>query len=80
MKTIGSYWPYATTVFDYVRRSMPYQPPQSLTNDEVYAVTAYLLHLNGVIAEGDVMNAQTLPQVKMPNRDNFILAYPPRSR
>jgi mono/diheme cytochrome c family protein len=80
VRTIGSYWPYATTVFDYVRRAMPYQQPQSLTNDEVYAVTAYLLHLNGVIADGDVMDAQTLPQVKMPNRDNFILAYPPRSR
>jgi S-disulfanyl-L-cysteine oxidoreductase SoxD len=80
VRTVGSYWPYATTVFDYVRRAMPYQEPQSLTNDEVYAVTAYLLHLNGVIAEGDVMNAQTLPQVKMPNRDNFILAYPPRPR
>jgi len=80
VKTIGSFWPYATTVFDYVRRSMPYQQPHSLTNDEAYALTAYLLHLNGVIAEGDVMNAQTLPLVKMPNRDNFILAYPPRSR
>jgi S-disulfanyl-L-cysteine oxidoreductase SoxD len=80
VRTVGSYWPYATTVFDYVRRSMPYQAPQSLTNDEVYAVTAYLLHLNGVIAEGDAMNAQTLPQVKMPNRDNFILTYPPKSR
>jgi mono/diheme cytochrome c family protein len=80
VRTIGSYWPYATTVFDYVRRSMPYQQPQSLTNDEVYAVTAYLLHLNGVIADGDVMTAQTLPQVKMPNRDNFILAYPAGSR
>jgi mono/diheme cytochrome c family protein len=80
VRTIGSYWPYATTVFDYVRRAMPYQQPQSLTNDEMYAVTAYLLHLNGVIAEGDAMNAQTLPQVKMPNRDNFILAYPPKSR
>jgi mono/diheme cytochrome c family protein len=80
VRTIGSFWPYATTVFDYVRRSMPYQQPQSLTNDEVYAVTAYLLHLNGVIAEGDVMTAQTLPQVKMPNRDNFIQAYPPGAR
>lgn len=80
VKTVGSYWPYATTVFDYLRRSMPYQQSHSLTNDEVYALTAYLLNLNGVIAEGDVMNAQTLPQVKMPNRDNFILAYPPRSR
>jgi cytochrome c len=80
VRTIGSYWPHATTVFDYVRRAMPYQQPQSLTSDEVYAVTAYLLHLNGVIAEGDVMSAQTLPRVKMPNRDNFILAYPPGSR
>ena len=80
MRTIGSYWPYATTLFDYVRRAMPYQQPHSLTDDEAYAVTAYLLHLNGVIAEGDVINGQTLPQVKMPNRDNFILAYPPRPR
>jgi len=80
VRTVGSYWPYATTVFDYVRRAMPYPQPHSLTNDEVYAVTAYLLYLNGVIAEGDVINAQTLPQVKMPNRDNFILAYPPRSK
>jgi S-disulfanyl-L-cysteine oxidoreductase SoxD len=80
VRTVGSYWQYATTVFDYVRRSMPYQAPQSLTNDEVYAVTAYLLHLNGVIAEGDTMNAQTLPRVKLPNRDNFIVTYPQRSR
>jgi S-disulfanyl-L-cysteine oxidoreductase SoxD len=80
VRTIGSYWPYATTVFDYVRRAMPYQQPQSLTNDEVYAVTAYLLHLNGLIGESDAMNAQTLPRVTMPNRENFILAYPPRSR
>ena len=80
VRTVGSYWPYATTVFDYVRRAMPYQQPHSLTDEEVYAVTAYLLYLNGVIAEGDVINAQTLPQVKMPNRDNFILAYPPTSR
>ncbi len=76
IRTVGSYWPYATTIFDYVRRSMPYQQPQSLTNDEVYALTAYLLHLNGIIAEGDVMNAHTLAGVKMPNRENFILAYP----
>jgi mono/diheme cytochrome c family protein len=75
VRTIGSYWPYATTVFDYVRRAMPYMQSQSLTNDEVYAVTAYLLHLNGIIGPQDAMNAQTLPQVKMPNRDNFILVY-----
>jgi cytochrome c len=80
VRTIGSYWPYATTVFDYVRRAMPYQEPHSLTADEVYAVTAYLLHLNGVIAEGEAMNAQTLPRVRMPNHGNFILAYPPGTR
>ena len=76
VRTIGSYWPYATTVFDYVRRAMPYTQPQSLSNDEVYAVTAYLLHLNGIIGAQDVMNAQTLPQVRMPNREHFIPAYP----
>ncbi len=76
VRTIGSYWPYATTVFDYVRRAMPYTQSQSLTNDEVYAVTAYLLHLNGIIGAPDVMNAQTLSQVQMPNREHFILAYP----
>jgi len=76
VRTIGSYWPYATTVFDYVRRAMPYTQSQSLTNDEVYAVTAYLLHLNGIIGAQDVLNAQTLPQVRMPNREHFILAYP----
>ena len=76
VRTIGSYWPYATTVFDYVRRAMPYLQPRSLTDDEVYAVTAYLLHLNGIIRAEDEMNAATLPRVKMPNRDNFILAYP----
>jgi cytochrome c len=80
VRTIGSYWPYATTVFDYVRRAMPYQQSQSLTHDEVYAVTAYLLYLNGIIAESEVMNARTLPQVRMPNRNNFILAYPPSSK
>ena len=76
VKTIGSFWPYSTTVFDYVRRSMPYAEPQSLENDDVYAVTAYLLQLNGIIGENDVMDARTLPKVKMPNRDNFIVVYP----
>jgi mono/diheme cytochrome c family protein len=80
VRTLGSYWPYATTVFDYIRRSMPYQAPLSLTDDEVYAVTAYLLHENGIIGERDVMDARTLPQVRMPNRDNFILAWPPARR
>src|SRR2546422_9204498 len=76
VRTIGRYWPYATTVLDYTRRAMPYLQPQSLTNDEVYAVTAYLLHLNGIIGESDEMNPQTLPKVTMPNRDNFIVVYP----
>jgi mono/diheme cytochrome c family protein len=80
IKTIGSYWPYATTVFDYVRRAMPYPTPHSLSDPEVYALTAYLLSLNGVIAKDAVMDAKTLPQVKMPNRGNFILFYPHRQR
>jgi cytochrome c len=80
VRTIGSYWPYATTLFDYVRRAMPYTQSHSLTDDEVYAVTAYLLHLNGIIAEMSVMDAVTLPKVRMPNRENFILAYPSRPK
>ena len=80
VRTIGSYWPYATTVFDYVRRSMPYIQPQSLSDDEVYAVTAYLLNLNGIIGASDEMNAQTLPKVKMPNQANFIVVYPSRAK
>jgi len=79
-KTIGSYWPYATTVFDYVRRAMPYPTPHSLTDSEVYALTAYLLSLNGIISKDAVMDAKTLPQVQMPNRGNFVLAYPDRKR
>ena len=80
VRTIGSYWPYATTVFDYVRRSMPYIQTQSLSDNEVYAVTAYLLNLNGIIGENDEMNAQTLPKVKMPNQSNFIIMYPSRGK
>jgi cytochrome c len=72
VKTVGSFWPYATTVFDYVRRAMPLNEPKSLTDDEVYAVVAYILQLNGVVGENDTINAQTLPQVRMPNRDGFI--------
>ena len=77
-KTIANYYAYATTVFDYVRRAMPYTAPRSLTDDEVYALTAYILSLNKLIGENDVMDAKTLPQVKMPNRDNYILPYPDR--
>src|SRR5438132_5655247 len=80
VRTVGSYWPYATTVFDYVRRSMPYIQPQTLSDDEVYAVTAYLLNLNGIIGENDEMNAPPLPKVKMPNQSNFIVVYPSRGK
>src|SRR6266480_6818576 len=72
LRTVGSYWPYATTLFDYTRRAMPVTNPSSLTNDEAYAVTAYLLYLNGIVAESDQMNARSLPHVKMPNRDGFV--------
>ncbi len=72
VRTVGSYWPYATTFFDYVRRAMPYAESKSLPNDELYALTAYILHLNGVVGENDTMNAQTLPKVAMPNRDGFV--------
>ena len=72
VRTVGSYWPYATTLFDYVRRAMPTNAPKSLTDSEAYAVSAYVLQLNGIISQDAVMNAQTLPQVKMPNRDGFI--------
>jgi S-disulfanyl-L-cysteine oxidoreductase SoxD len=75
-KTIANFWPYATTVFDYIRRAMPWQQPRSLTNDEVYALTAYILALNKLIGENDTMNAQTLPKVRMPNRDGFIIRFP----
>jgi mono/diheme cytochrome c family protein len=76
VKTVGSYWPYATTLFDYVRRAMPFTQPQSLTNDEVYALAAYILNLNGIIDEKEVMNAKSLPKVKMPNRAKFFSVYP----
>ena len=71
VKTVGSYWPYATTLFDYVRRSMPWDRPKSLTDDEVYAVAAYILNLNGIIGPDDVLDAQSLPKVRMPNREGF---------
>jgi cytochrome c len=70
--TIGNYWPYATTVFDYVRRAMPPTAPGSLTNDEVYALTAFLLHANELIAADAVMDKTTLAGVKMPAREHFV--------
>ena len=77
VKTAVSYWPSATTIFDYVRRAMPLNAPESLANDEVYAVTAYILSIDGVIPKDATMDAKTLPQVKMPNRDGFVRYWPP---
>jgi cytochrome c len=71
-KTIGSYWPYATTLFDYIRRAMPSSAPGSLSDDQIYALTAYLLHLNGIIDADTEMNAESLAQVRMPARDRFV--------
>src|SRR5436190_14966306 len=72
LPTVGSYWPYATTVWDYVNRAMPYQNPGSLKPDEVYAVTAYLLAIDGIVSEYFELNERTLPQIKMPNFDGFV--------
>jgi S-disulfanyl-L-cysteine oxidoreductase SoxD len=72
IQTLGSFWQYATTLWSYIRRTQPFDEPGSLTPDQVYAVTAYLLHLNGIIGEQDVMDAKTLLLVKMPNRDGFV--------
>ncbi len=76
VKGIANFWPVSTTLFDFIRRAMPYTAPTTLTSDQVYALTAYLLNMNGVIGEGDIMNATTLPQVRMPNRDNFFPEFP----
>lgn len=72
IRTIGSYWPYATTLYDYIHRAMPFNAPQSLTAEETYSVIAWLLFQNQVIAEDAVIDAQTLPTVQMPNRNGFI--------
>lgn len=72
IKNVGSYWPYATTLFDYTRRAMPFEDPGTLSADQVYAVTAYVLHLNGLVGEDDVLDRESLPKVVMPNRDGFI--------
>jgi mono/diheme cytochrome c family protein len=79
VKTVGSYWPYATTLFDYTRRAMPWNAPKSLSDEQVYAVTAYILALNGIIGTNDEVNAQTLPKVQMPNRDGFVIILPERA-
>jgi cytochrome c len=72
LKTVGSYWPYATTLWDYVNRAMPFDRPGTLAAGDVYAATAYLLYLNGIVGERDVLDQATLPRVKMPNRDGFV--------
>jgi len=71
-KTVGSYWPHATTLFDYIRRAMPFKTPGSLSDDQVYAVTAYILSLNGLIGESEALDADRLRQVEMPNNGNFV--------
>jgi cytochrome c len=72
IKTVGSYWPYATTVFDYIRRAMPITNPQSLSNDEAYAVTAYILSLDNIVPKDATLDAQSLPKVQMPNKAGFV--------
>jgi cytochrome c len=79
VKTVASFWPYATTVFDYTRRAMPITAPQSLTNDEVYAVTAYLLSIDGIVAKDATLDATSLPKVRMPNREGFV-SWEPKER
>ncbi|MGD9944363.1 MAG: c-type cytochrome [Burkholderiaceae bacterium] len=73
VKTVGSFWPYATTLYDYINRAMPWDAPQSLNPNQVYALTAYVLHVNGIVGADTVMDARSLPAVKMPNRDGFTL-------
>ncbi len=75
-RTVGSYWPYATTLFDYVRRAMPFNAPHSLSDDQVYAVTAYILQVNHVVADDAILDAKTLPAVQMPNRAGFKPIWP----
>lgn len=72
VKTIGSYWPYATTLYDYIHRAMPFSAPQSLSPNEVYSLVAWLLYQNDIIAEDTVMDAHSLPRIHMPNRDGFV--------
>lgn len=72
VKTVNSYWPYATTLFDYIRRAMPLTTPQTLTADEVYALVAYILSIDGVVKPDAVLDSKSLPAVKMPNREGFL--------
>jgi len=72
LRTVGSYWPYATTLFDYIRRAMPFDRPGTLATDQVYSLTAYVLYLNGLVKDTDVIDARTLPKIQMPNRNGFV--------
>jgi cytochrome c len=72
IKTVGSYWPYAPTVFDYIHRAMPYPAPGSLSAGDTYAVVAYILNLNGLLPDDGKLDKETLPKIEMPNRDGFI--------
>ena len=72
VKTVGSFWPYATTLFDYIRRAMPYQEPGALSVDDTYAVAAYILQLNGIIPADGKLDKDNLPRARMPNRDGFV--------
>ncbi len=80
VKTPASYWPVATTLFDYIRRAMPITAPQSLTNDEVYALTAYILSIDGIVPNDAVLDSKSLPRVKMPNKDGFVSWWPKAPR
>ncbi|WP_244140175.1 cytochrome c [Caballeronia sp. BCC1704] len=72
VRTVGSYWPYATTLFDYIRRAMPYNAPQSLSADEVYALSAWILNRNGIVPDDARLDAHSLAAIRMPNRDGFL--------
>jgi len=76
MKTVGSFWPYATTLYDYIARAMPYDQQKSLSADEVYALTAYVLKLNGILGHGDKLDQDSLPEIEMPNRNGFVELLP----
>jgi len=72
LKTVGSYWPFATTIFDYVNRAMPFDKPGTLSHDQVYSLTAYVLFLNHLVSETTVIDAKSLPKIQMPNRNGFV--------
>jgi S-disulfanyl-L-cysteine oxidoreductase SoxD len=82
VKTVGSFWPYSTTLFDFIRRAMPFNAPQTLTPSEVYALCAYILHLNDIVPQDATLDAKSLPAIVMPNRGAFVDAYdhPAKSR